>query len=74
MKTERNDNPAQMKRCTFCGERLWVQDRFCPNCGSPATELDEPQTPGESGRAHDPRPESKAQPGKRTKRFWNRND
>jgi hypothetical protein len=41
---------ADRRRCQNCGETLWVQDRFCPNCGTP-TGLDE-QAPTDGSEQH----------------------
>jgi predicted amidophosphoribosyltransferase len=59
-RNEAVDN-ARVTNCPVCGEHLWVQDRFCPECGapllaalaenSPAAPLAQP--PGESGDESD---------------------
>jgi len=33
---------SRVTNCPNCGERLWVQDRFCPECG---TKISGPPNP-----------------------------
>ncbi|HET7055218.1 MAG TPA: zinc ribbon domain-containing protein [Thermomicrobiales bacterium] len=59
-RNEAADN-ARVINCPACGEHLWVQDRFCPECGAqvpvpPAEDFPStpaPQPPTESGDASD---------------------
>jgi predicted RNA-binding Zn-ribbon protein involved in translation (DUF1610 family) len=33
MRRRESEESSRLKQCPSCGERLWIQDRYCPDCG-----------------------------------------
>lgn len=70
MRTEARNQP-HLNQCPYCGERLWAQDRFCPNCGSAVARDEEQEMVSDWVPPAQSPADVEEQPEKR-RRFWPR--
>jgi hypothetical protein len=71
MKAEEPRNQSRLNQCPYCGERLWAQDRFCPNCGSAAAKNAEHEVVND-WMPPAPSPVDSEEQAEKRRRFWPR--